>query len=490
MTSKVTALYSRVSTDIQRDKGLSVPRQKEWLEQEVARKNLTRAEHFVDNGYSAASINRPAFSQLLARIADGSVGTVVVYKFDRVARNVRDLLDFVDLLSKHDVSFISLSENLDTTSPTGRLMLTILGSLAEWERSITVERVKDAMYHKADRGDFCGGQPPYGYDVKDKGLVINGAEAKVVRAMYTKFEEIRTLRGLTHWMNKKAYTTKRGQTWAATTVRRVLTSPPYMGYYTYGKRAGGSKVYLPKDKWTVRKGDFTPIITEEQYERVQALVKQRRYIKQHRSGEFYLLSGLMRCTECGGSLCGQCTSKQNGKSFSYYRCHNHISKGPNVCLGVSINKQNLEKVVLEKIQQYANLHFDEHDAEKVLERLKQDKPAEELKGVERNLNKMLGKQKKLLELFEDGAISKDLLVERMDNIAKDLEKLQTLRERLILDVNPKARDKRVTLLRRVKDLKGAFLKLTPRTQREILTELVKVIHVSTKDDIDIELYEL
>ncbi|MDD5292267.1 MAG: recombinase family protein [Candidatus Omnitrophica bacterium] len=246
---KIQALYSRVSTDMQRDKGLSVPRQKEWLEEEAKKHGFIHFKHFADNGYSAASTNRPAFRDLLSKIEDGLMDAVVVYKFDRLARNVQDLLDFVDLLNKHSIKFISISENLDTTTPTGRLILTVLGSLAEWERSITVERVKDVMYDKANRGHFCGGQPPYGYDVKDKHLVINEIEAKIVRKIFDKFEEFRSFRKVVIWLNDRGYLTKRGQSWPSATVKRILISHVYKGYYTYGKRAGGSKVYLPQDRW-------------------------------------------------------------------------------------------------------------------------------------------------------------------------------------------------------------------------------------------------
>lgn len=488
--SKITALYSRVSTDMQRDKGFSIPRQKEWLESSAQQRGFSNIQHFVDDGFSASSANRPAYQRLLSKIKEGVIGTVIVYKFDRIARNVIELLGLVDLLKKKNINFISSSENLDTTTPHGMLMLTILGSLAEWERSVTVERVKDAMYDKAEKGDFCGGQPPYGFDVKDKNLVVNKDEAGWVKRMFNKFEETRSFRKVCISLNDKGVLTKRGQSWAASTVRRILTSHVYKGFYTYGKRAGGSKVYLPEDKWLIIKGHYEPIISEEQFDRVQALIKQRVFTKPKRSGVVYLLSGLLRCGECGGSLCGHTQIKiKTGQKYSGYRCHHHLSKGEKICKGVRINKNKLEQSVLQEIRKTAKIHFEESEADEVLAK-DIDCPVDDLKQIEGSISRVKNKQQKLLMLFEDDAVSRDLLLERMKKISNELEQFQIQKANLIIETNPKEKNKRLSLLQKIKEANGDFLSYTDDVKKTILQQLIKKITVSKEGGIEIELYEL
>lgn len=487
---KIQALYSRVSTDMQRDKGFSVPRQKEWLEQEAKRHGLIHLQHFVDDGYSAASTNRPAFKSLLSKIEEGLIEAVIVYKFDRLARNVQDLLAFVDLLNKHGVKFISISENLDTTTPTGRLMLTVLGSLAEWERSITVARVKDAMYDKANKGDFCGGQPPYGYDVKDKHLVMNEIEAKIVRKIFNYFEEFRSIRKVVIWLNDKGYLTKRGQSWPTATVKRILSSLVYTGYYTYGKRAGGSKFYLPQDKWLIIKGDFKPIISKEQFNRVQALIRQRQFNNPNRYGTLYLLSGLLRCEECGGAICGHTNRKPSGKTYGTYRCHYHLSKGDKICSGVIVKKAKLEQDVLEEVKKVAHLYFEESEADEVLAKDGESDHPEDLKTIETTINRLKAKQQKLLMLFEEDSIGKDLIVERMSKLTEELDRLQIQRGNLVIEMNPKEKNKRIALLQKIRDLNDDLFNQPDTVKRTILKQLIKKVVVGKNEKLEIEMYEL
>lgn len=488
---KIQALYSRVSTDMQRDKGLSVPRQMEWLEEEAKKHGFTQFKHFSDNGYSAATPNRPAYKDLLSDIENELIDAVVVYKFDRLARNVQDLLSFVDLLNKHGVKFISISENLDTTSPTGRLILTVLGSLAEWERSITVERVKDVMYDKANKGHFCGGQPAYGYNVKDKHLVINEAEAKIVKKIFERFEEFLSFRKVVIWLNDKGYLTKRGQSWPTATVKRILSNHVYKGYYTYGKRAGGSKVYLPQNSWVIVKGNVEPIITEKQFDRVQVLIRQRQFTQPKRYGVIYLLSGLLRCKECGGALCGHTQRKpKSGKIYSTYRCHHHLSKGNRVCSGITVKKARLEQDTLEEIKKFAQFHFEESEANEVLMKNEVDESIENLRTIDIAINRLKRKQQQLLILFEDNSISKDLLVERMNKATEELDKLLVKQTNLVAETSPREKIKRISLLEKIKEWNGNLFNQSDEVKRNILQQLLKQVIVSKDGSIEIEMYEL
>jgi site-specific DNA recombinase len=205
--NKITALYPRISINFQKDEGQSIPRQKAFLKKEAQKLGLKNIQFFVDDGFSAKNTDRPQFQNLISKIKNGEVSTVMVYKYDRIARNLLDLLGFIELLKANNVEFISLKEKFDTSTPMGRATINILGSFAQFERETTVERVQDAMKSKHMAGEFTGGQPAFGFIIKDKKLFHHPEESAVVHLIYDKFEELGTFRGVCHDLNKRGYRT-------------------------------------------------------------------------------------------------------------------------------------------------------------------------------------------------------------------------------------------------------------------------------------------
>lgn len=486
--AKIQALYSRVSTDIQREKGFSVPRQKEWLEEEAKIRKFKNIKHYPDNGYSAKDINRPSFKKLLSDIENESVDVVMVYKSDRIARHTVDLLGFIDLCEKHKVEFISLSEKFDTTTPTGRLTITILASLAEWERGQTVERVRDVMWSKVEKGDFCGGQPSLGFDVKDKRLIHNEKEADIMRQIYDRFEDELSYRGLTVWLNSRGYKTKRGTTFAQSTVKRLLTNPIYKGYQSFGKRVGGARV-LDKNA-PVFKANVEPIISEEQFERVQYLIKTKKNEKrQLKHGQIFLLSGLCKC-ECGSSLDGYPQfKKSNGKLYCYYICHDHTQKG--TCIyKIRIPKEDLETKVIEEVRRMAKIKFEEAEAAEFAKRNNKDTANENLKRVETSIRDLKAKKGRLIDALADGSLPKEDVVKKFDKITLDLEDAEKERQILLAEINPAERQKRASLLERVNELNGDIFSLKTEDKKSILKQLIKEIRVSKSGEVEVDLYDL
>jgi site-specific DNA recombinase len=232
--------------------------------------------------------------------------------------------------------------------------------------------------------------------------------------MFNKFEALRSLRGVTHWLNDMGYKTKRGTTWAASTVRRRLSDITNLGYHTYGKRAGNSKIYLPEKDWLIKKGDFKPIISKNQFDRVQAISQQKNFrAPQRRCGVTYLLSSLMRC-ECGGSMTGYTHVKKNNKRYAYYRCHNHVSKGNGICPGNSLAKEQIEGRILKYIRSKADIHFEEAEIEKVILKNDTDSPREKLLNMENNIKQIKKKQERVLEFIEDGSMPKEVIKSQSD----------------------------------------------------------------------------
>lgn len=488
---KVQALYSRVSTDIQRDKGFSIPRQKEFMAEEAIRHSFKNIQHYVDDGFSATDANRPAYNRLMADIQDDRISALIVYRYDRVARSPKDLILLVDMLHSKGIDFLSVAEKFDTTTPSGKVMMIMVAALAQFERDMTIERVTEAMWHKARKGDFCGGQPPYGYDVKDKGLIVNEDEAGIVKEIYRKFYEVRSFRAVVHWLNNKQYKTKRGQEWPSSTVKRILQNPVYKGYFTYGKRKQGSTVYLPQDQWLVVKGDYPALISEQEYDRIQAIIKQRAFKHPKRHGKVYIISGLFRC-ECGGSMNGYTYPKKTGSQqvYTYYRCHNHISKGTAVCKGNSIRKSVVEELVLKKIADVARLKFDEDETAKVLG-MNTDAPDEViLKSLRKNVESLKNKKKKLLTLYLNDELDKQLLLEQEASLEKEIEKTQERIQGINFKNSPEERGKRVDMLKKVRNLNGKLSEMPDEIKKDILHQVIKEVRITYDRKISIQVYDV
>jgi len=154
--------------------------------------------HYDDGGISGGTLDRPALQRLLTAIQAGKVQIVVVYKVDRLSRSLSDFAKLVDVFEKHGVSFVSVTQQFNTTTSMGRLMLNVLLSFAQFEREVTGERIRDKFLASRKKGMWMGGTPPLGYDIKDRKLLINAAEATLVREIFTSYAQrgcVRTLKG-------------------------------------------------------------------------------------------------------------------------------------------------------------------------------------------------------------------------------------------------------------------------------------------------------
>ena len=248
---KTDALYTRVSTDAQRDRGESISNQKERL-LVYAKERQLNPKLYADPGFSAKDTNRPALRQLLDDIKAGRIKSVLVTKLDRISRSMKDLLDLLTLFEDRQVEFKSITQPFDTSTAMGRGFLRLMGEFAQLEREMTSERVGEDMRHRAKNGRWNGGVVPYGYmsqaqqirlniasgmprdksegkaeklSTDSKRLSVHLEEANLIRAIFDKYLETESLRAVTHWLNKNKIPSRYGTTWAANSVSRVLHSP-------------------------------------------------------------------------------------------------------------------------------------------------------------------------------------------------------------------------------------------------------------------------
>lgn len=255
---KVAALYIRVSTLDQAREGYSLAAQQAALEAWAAQKGY--ATHlYADEGISGKDIDhRPAMRQILADVEAGKIAVVAVWALSRLTRSVADLYATWELLAAHGVGLVSHTEGFDTSSPTGRAMMGLLGVFAQMEREITAERVRAAMAERAAQGKrtcHCVlGYDPVGAD----DLVPNPREAEIIQYIFAKYLEHRSLSAVAELCRIKGYHGKRGREMCAWSVRIILSRPIYAGYNSWHGQ--------------LIKGSHQPLVSVSDFNRVQRLL--------------------------------------------------------------------------------------------------------------------------------------------------------------------------------------------------------------------------
>ena len=186
------AIYTRVSTDERLDMEFnSLDAQREaalaYIQSQRHEGWILVGDRYDDGGFSGGSLERPALQRLMRDVERGRIDVIVVYKVDRLSRSLTDFARIVDVFDKHNVSFVSITQQFNTTTSMGRLTLNILLSFAQFEREVIGERIRDKFAASRRKGMWMGGTPPLGYDVVDRKLAVNGREAELVRLIFQRF---------------------------------------------------------------------------------------------------------------------------------------------------------------------------------------------------------------------------------------------------------------------------------------------------------------
>ncbi|WNF37180.1 recombinase family protein [Bacillaceae bacterium IKA-2] len=344
-------IYARVSTSEQALEGYSIKAQKNLLIEYAKKHSFSIIDSYVDEGKSGKSIEgRPQMSRLINDAKQNKFAVVLIYKLDRLSRKTKDSLEIIEILDSHKVQLISLSESIDTTTPHGKLIYTILSSYSEMERELIVSRVKMGMTQRAKEGKWNGGLC-YGYDLKEKNLVANEEEARIIKTIFEYSDQGYGYKKIVGILNRKGYKTKRGREFSIATVKGILDNPLYIGKIRFNqyenwaeKRRSGKN-----DSPILVDGKHEAIISIELWGSVQEKRSSRSY-KPIQSATPYFLTKLIRCPQCGaGMVSGK--AKGANKSYRYYKCGAFHNKGATICSSNSINADIAEKQVLEEIKQ-------------------------------------------------------------------------------------------------------------------------------------------
>lgn len=216
---------------------------------------------YDDGGFSGGSMDRPGLQKLLADVAAGKIDIIVVYKVDRLTRSLSDFAKIVDILDSNTASFVSVTQAFNTTTSMGRLTLNILLSFAQFEREVTGERIRDKFAASRKKGMWMGGNPPLGYDIKDRKLIVNKNEAKAVAYIFQRYLELESVPALTEELALDNITTKKWVT-SARTIRggtrftrgalyHLLRNRVYIGEVTHKDQSypGEHQAVLDRELW-------------------------------------------------------------------------------------------------------------------------------------------------------------------------------------------------------------------------------------------------
>lgn len=319
---KRCAVYCRVSSDERLDQEFnSIDAQKESGQAYVASQRsegwIPVADDYDDPGFSGGNIERPGLKRLMADIQRGMVDIVVVYKIDRLTRSLSDFSKMVEVFDAHNVSFVSVTQQFNTTTSMGRLMLNVLLSFAQFEREVTGERIRDKIAAAKRKGLWMGGVPPLGYDVQNRLLLVNDAEAAVVRRIFNEMLTIGsptliaaqlTAEGIT----TKAWTTKDGRTRTGARidkqyVYKLLRNRTYLGELSHKGSwfSGAHAAIIDHGLW----GQVHEVLAKD--------AKVRAAETKDRSRTDALLRGLLY-SPTGEKMYPTFTSKKNGRKYCYY----------------------------------------------------------------------------------------------------------------------------------------------------------------------------
>ena len=270
---------------------------------------------YDDGGFSGGTMERPAVKRLMADLKQGLVDVVVVYKVDRLTRSLADFAKIVEILDGHGASFVSITQQFNTTSSMGRLTLNVLLSFAQFEREVTGERIRDKISASKRKGMWMGGNLPLGYDVQHRQLVINKAEAETVRYIFRRYAELATVSALQADLKQQGIVSK---VWTST-AGNVRGGAGYSrGALYYLLR---NQIYLGRiaHKNESYDGQHMPIIDQASWDQVQSCLSANRsgQARVRSTSSQSLLAGLLY-DDRGNMMSPSHTKKSNGRRYRYY----------------------------------------------------------------------------------------------------------------------------------------------------------------------------
>ncbi|MBY0314575.1 MAG: recombinase family protein [Bdellovibrionales bacterium] len=511
MPHKIGA-YVRVSTEEQAQvMDGSIDSQQHRLKAFIDLKTLQEGtwgkivETYIDDGYSAKDTRRPAYQRMMKDIRAGKVNLILVTDLSRLSRNIPDFCDLLKDLDAHKAKFLSVKEQFDTSTPVGEMMIYNMINLAQFERKQTSERVSMNFHSRAMRGLKNGGNPILGYDKDPTNpgkLVVNDVESAAVRTIFEKYLELGSLQATATYLSGTTIRPKLAEgrkkcrhaldgRWTVDSVRNVLVNMAYTGLREVNKvRQDEDQDFLkPWQRYQIVKASWTALIDEQTFKTTQKLLadnktKERDRFKKSQP-HFYLLSGVLKCGDCGRALIGQASHGAN--AVHRYYGHKQIVGEAIPC--------KIKRFRADEIETAVTNHLSE-----ILLR------SGHLDGVEANLKKSIGVENQDLFTTRDQANQDLALIEKdiesafrlngqmesnpevLKMIAEKLEQLSLRKKKLItqrdliqlkIDESADVKEARQTIEENAKSLIKGWQKATPSMKKRLVRSLVdRLIYTS------------
>lgn len=475
--------------------------QLEYIKKYCEQKGYELVEIYQDLDYSGGSDKRPDFQRLFNDMEgkQKKFDVVVVYNLSRFARNLKDLLTYLDVMDRKEVEFASATEDfLRTDDYMGSFMINIIGSVAEFQRKQTAEAVRDNMLNIAkSKGRFLGGIAPLGYriDPNTKEYIIEEEKATVVQLIFDMY-----LRGIGMDTITQHLITNRilgKDNWSKSSVRAILVNPIYTGslYYNRRKNVGvDRKKWNVEDEWIVKSENHQQIISKKAFDKVQKIMGEKGKnspLRNAHRGSKHLLSGLLVCGNCGNHFFGNAKVNGSGNRYEYYICSGKQRHSRAFCQAKGIRVDKVDPLILDTMDNVLNkdmlLQLFNHQFKELTKEGRQ-KFNQKL-GLEKQKNKMEEQINKLLEKVLDAKTDKlaQLFENKIVELQEQVEELQiqieTFDEEDLLNIEG-LESFRLMLIKSDKfELNTDFVKiLNKELQRDIVGRFIDKILVEELED--------
>lgn len=485
----LVAAYVRVSTEEQAEKDLSVPAQKSRIAAYCQSQNWSIYNFYVDDGYTSTNMERPGLKKLISDCRAKKVQVVVVVKLDRISRRQKDVLYLLeDVFEVHGVGFKSVTQAFDTTTAFGKASIGMLAVFAQLERDQLIERIVDTKLEAAKQGRFQGGAAPYGYrhNPLSKSLEVDEEQAPVVKKIYERYlSGAIGFRALADELNQQKILAPKAKKWNQITVRKILTSPAYIGMTPYYDQ--------------VFPGKHPAIVSKEMFDQVQFLLGGRGDKFKTAPSAQNILSGLLYCGECGARLrmknCWQNHPKIPKRVIRYYVCYSqeghveYLVKRANCKCGY----KHADKIDAQVVSYIKSLELNPALIRKVVREAQDDIGAESTerraKAVQKELSTIKRRIERWYSAFEQEALAADELMERV----KDLRDRKKILEQELEDTakHKKESDNRYASIEKttaaLKNFSKLYDKATVEEQTAIIRSIVKKVEVYQNDTVKIHI---
>ncbi len=491
-------IYARVST-AEQNKGeiTSIENQIETCQHFIAIRKEQGWEHVktvVDPGFSGKDLDRPGIKELMAEVELGNVDAVITYKVDRVSRSLIKFYEFNKLLESKKVEFASATQSFDTSSSSGRLMLNILLSFAEYERELISERTSDKMQANFERGKWGGGFIPYGFDyhIEKKELTVNKKEAKAIKLMFESIAAGMTLSKTAKRLAEEGHLTKSrvvtrkngkqvnigGKKFREDSIHRMIKNPFYYGYMIHNGQLG--------------KHRYEKLISKTLYEKANAVMKKsppdkKIKINPETDKHHHLLKGLLVCKDCGCSMTPTPSGKKDkdGNPYLYYVCTEvgHYKKASS-CNVRRLPARLLENTIIEYLKQLSQQPKVIHEVIKASTKECSDELKKLLKkedSIRKELVRNDKETEKFIQIIKDSPKATKRMSEEVSKLADMKDALTAKLEKICVELNVQNSQQleRDTVQETLARFGEYIHKLSMEEKKQLINLLIKEVRIES-----------